>query len=277
MYASLLNTDIIDSIAKRLGGALRAQKLVSQYFSPALSDYHWVDEVEGIVATAHARTQINAWSISAGEDSIHEGKDGYTLRTPPKQYGDFCRIFKYNPRGYASIHLGAFITICCMMPVLFILSCEWILITAPFKKVVVQLRANQPRRREDNDRVAVPRTDTGRDRNGEGQTAAQGPQTQNSQPLDTSDEGPQEEASTARNMTPENVSDNPTQQHSDRATASTRPSSEGHPNSVNNIDQVKWEPLVISKILEWLYLFLCYGIWRPIARLLKTCSRGCGL
>jgi hypothetical protein len=34
-------------------------------------------------------TQINTWSIASGEDSIHEGKDGYILITPEDIYGDF--------------------------------------------------------------------------------------------------------------------------------------------------------------------------------------------
>lgn len=125
MYASLLKTDIYNSIEKRLGRGLIAQSKVSQYFSEALSDYHWVDEVERLVSTSHARTQINTWSIATGEDSTHEGKDGYTLITPKETYGDLCGMFKYNPPGYASFHLIPFILILFSFPVLLVLSRKW--------------------------------------------------------------------------------------------------------------------------------------------------------
>jgi hypothetical protein len=135
MYASLLKTDIYNSIEKRLGRGLLAQRMVSQYFSEALGDYHWVDEVERLVATLHARTQINAWSVASGEDSVHEGKDGYTLMTPPEKYGNLCGIFKYNPPGYASIHFVPLILVLLSFPVCWLLSMKWVSITGSFKGV----------------------------------------------------------------------------------------------------------------------------------------------
>jgi len=134
MYASLLKTDIYNSIEKRLGRGLLAQKMVSQYFSEALGDHHWVNEVEHLVATSHARTQINAWSIASGEDSIHEGKDGYTLRTPEEIYGNLCGMFKYNPPGYASIHFIPLILILLTLPSFWLLSLKWVWITQNFKE-----------------------------------------------------------------------------------------------------------------------------------------------
>ena len=131
MYASLLKTDMYNSIEKRLGRGLIAQSMVSQYFSEALGDDHWVDEVERLVATSHARTQINAWSIASGEDSLHEGKDGYTLITTEK-YGDLCGIFKYNPPGYASIHFISFILTLASFPLLRILSMKVVWFTPDY-------------------------------------------------------------------------------------------------------------------------------------------------
>jgi hypothetical protein len=125
MYASLLKTDVYNTIEKRLGRGLIAQSKVSQYFSEALSDHHWVEEVERLVATLHARTQINTWSVATGEDSVHEGKDGYTLITPEAIYGNFCGMFKYNPPGYASIRFIPFIFILLSFPILLFLSRKW--------------------------------------------------------------------------------------------------------------------------------------------------------
>lgn len=125
MYASLLKTDIFHAIEKRLGRALIAQRMVSQYFSDGLGDYHWVDEVKELVATSHARAQINTWSIASGEDSDLEGQHGYTEITKDKAtYGNLCGKFKFNPPEYASIHFGWFITVIVSLPVLRFLSLE---------------------------------------------------------------------------------------------------------------------------------------------------------
>ena len=125
MYASLLKTDIYNAIEKRLGRGLIAQSKVSQFFSDALGDHHWVDEVERLVATMHARTQINAWSIASGEDSIREGKDGYTLITPKDIYGNLCGMFKYNPPGYVSIRFWPFMATLSSFFVFLLLSRKW--------------------------------------------------------------------------------------------------------------------------------------------------------
>jgi hypothetical protein len=130
MYTSLLKTDIYNSIEKRLGRALIAQKMVSQYFSEGLSDFHWVDEVQNLVRTSHARTQINAWSVASGEDSIHEGKDGYTWRTRNEMiYGTLCGLLKYNPPGYTSFRYAPSWFVLCFFPGLAILSVKWSSIT----------------------------------------------------------------------------------------------------------------------------------------------------
>jgi hypothetical protein len=126
LYTSLYKTDIFDSIAKRLGRALLAQSLVSQYYSEALSDgsdgrdSQWIQEARNLVKTSLARTQINAWSVASGEDYIHEGRDGYVSVT--EGYGDLCGKFKYNPQEYASINYLASILILLSFPVIWILS-----------------------------------------------------------------------------------------------------------------------------------------------------------
>ncbi len=112
-------------IEKRLGRALLAQDKISQFNSDTLGSHHWGDEVRHIFASMNARTQINAWSIASGEDSIHEGKDGYVNIIDPKKYGNLCGMFKYNPRGYASIHYLAFIWVIASWPLFFSLSRKW--------------------------------------------------------------------------------------------------------------------------------------------------------
>lgn len=128
MWVSLLYTDVYDSIFKRQGRSLIAQSLVSEYFSEQLSDDHWVRELDNLVATSHARTQTNAWSIASDEDHAREGEDGYINYTPREKFGDFCGPFKYRPQGYGSIHFAAFLIVCCTLPVLFILALDWSLI-----------------------------------------------------------------------------------------------------------------------------------------------------
>jgi hypothetical protein len=126
LYAPIritLQTDIYYSIAKRQGRALLAQKVVAQYFSETLGEDPWVREVENLIKTSLARTQINAWSVASGEDSVHEGKDGYISLT--ENCGDLCGKFKYNPRGYHSLRFIPFIVIVCSLPALLLLILEW--------------------------------------------------------------------------------------------------------------------------------------------------------
>lgn len=155
MYASLLKTDIFDSIIKRLGRALLAQKLVSGYFSEALTpdcrgcDEHWVKEIKNLVATSHARTQINAWSIASGEDSKYRN-EGYDLVTPRETFGNFCENYKFNPTGYASIRFAAFVTIICTLPILFILSWDWTPISRGFHHAVIKFKGSRVSQRQRN-------------------------------------------------------------------------------------------------------------------------------
>ncbi|KAF2684654.1 hypothetical protein K458DRAFT_431541 [Lentithecium fluviatile CBS 122367] len=123
MYASLYKADIYYAIAKRQGRGLLAQNLVSQYFSEGLGDDPWVAEVQNLVSTALARAQVNAWSVASGEDSIHEGRDGYISLTDG--YGDLCGMFKYNPQGYHTLLFVPLIIVACALPGLWILSWDW--------------------------------------------------------------------------------------------------------------------------------------------------------
>jgi hypothetical protein len=104
---SLLNSNIYDSIAKRLGTALIAHGLISQYNSVALDDFHWVTEAERLFATSLARIQFDAMNIASGEDWVHVGQDGYVDKTPDEA-GDLCGIFKFKSTGYTNIDLWAF-------------------------------------------------------------------------------------------------------------------------------------------------------------------------
>ncbi|KAH8684472.1 hypothetical protein BGZ60DRAFT_523685 [Tricladium varicosporioides] len=125
MFASLCRANIYNAIEKHLGRGPIAQSKVSQLFSQAPDDHHWVDEVERLVATLHTRMRINIWSITIGEDSKHKGEDGSTWITPEDRYGNSYRMLKYNPPGYTSIrHLG-FLLILFSPPSFTILSWKW--------------------------------------------------------------------------------------------------------------------------------------------------------
>lgn len=123
MALSLLHSNTYDSIAKRLGSALLAQNKVSQYNSEALSNNHWISEMERLFSTSLARVQIDAWSIASGEDYAHVENDGYVDETP-NEAGNLCGWFKYNPPGYSHIRLVPLILLLLVLPVLWLLSLE---------------------------------------------------------------------------------------------------------------------------------------------------------
>jgi hypothetical protein len=123
LYSSLYNTDIYYSLEKRQGRSLLAQRKVSQYFSKGLGDEHWVSEVENWVWTALARTSINTWSVASGEDSVHEGKGGFTEMT--KNYGNLCGRYKYGPKGYQSLRFVPILLVALWLPFIWIMSWNW--------------------------------------------------------------------------------------------------------------------------------------------------------
>lgn len=99
LFTSLFQTDIFDSIKMPQGRALKAQEAVAGYFSTSLGPEAWANEVENLVTIAHARSQINAWSVASGEDSIHE-KERYQLVNGTE---NTCGLFKYRPQGFATL------------------------------------------------------------------------------------------------------------------------------------------------------------------------------
>lgn len=68
MKLSLENSNIYDSILKRLGTALLAQHKITQYTSEPLSDDHWMLEARRLFEISLARIQFDAWNIASGED-----------------------------------------------------------------------------------------------------------------------------------------------------------------------------------------------------------------
>jgi hypothetical protein len=126
IWTSLYKTFTFNSITKRLGRALLAQNLVSQYFSEPISDgsdggtAQWVQEVENLIKTSLARVQINAWSVAVGEDRIHEGLDEFDLYT--KGVPNLCDHFKYHPAGYIDIKAVPFFVILGLFPLFWLLS-----------------------------------------------------------------------------------------------------------------------------------------------------------
>jgi hypothetical protein len=249
MYASLLKTDIYNAIEKRLGRGLIAQSKVSQYFSEALGDHHWVDEVERLVATSHARTQINTWSIAKGEDSIHEGKDGYTLITPEEKYGNLCGMFKYNPPGYASIRFITLIFILLSFPLFLLLSRKW-----PWnngseaEEGASEYRQTRGVAREPLDPAAA-RPEIGE--TGTGASGVAGPSglTSANAPLGSGPEGPR-------------PTDPVVRQRIVRGGRTVDP-------LMGESDEIEWKPLVIQKIIEGLvmiaklgWLLLVFLIWK---------------
>jgi hypothetical protein len=265
MYASLLKTDIYNSIEKRLGRGLLAQSMVSQYFSEALGDHHWVNEVENLVATSYARAQINAWSIASGEDSVHEGKDGYTLRTPEEIYGNLCGMFKYNPPDYASIHSTPFILILLSLPSLWVLSLKWLpiarMIARTFKSEDVVGVGHEPLEARGIGQeqptpqpadLAATRSETGDTTTGTSDFVGPG----GPSALDTRDGAPQHQAPGGPGV------EQPTAPAQLADPIISRRSEEGGLATVtNDSPDVEWEPLIIEKIIEVISVMGKRGWW----------------
>jgi hypothetical protein len=138
LYASLFRTDVYFSIAKRQGRALLAQNKVSQYFSTALGDDPWVAEVSNLARISLARTSINTWSVASGEDSVHEGKDGFVDDT--KKYGNLCGRYKYNPQGYQSLRFVPLLLVAAWVPFIWFITLDWKPIESQVMKTFQGLR-----------------------------------------------------------------------------------------------------------------------------------------
>ncbi|KAF2126276.1 hypothetical protein P153DRAFT_89302 [Dothidotthia symphoricarpi CBS 119687] len=255
LYTSLHRTDIFDSIKKRQGRGLLAQKGVSKYFSDALGEYHWVDEMENLVAIAHARTQINAWSVASGEDSVHEGKDGYYQIT--ENYGNLCGKFKYSPEGYSGLNFVAFIIICLSLPVLCVVSLDWIPIetkvargTESIRNIFTNITSHTRASRAASGQISQP------------VGASQSQSSLNSQ--NTSGLGATDQSLTAvaATITPTAGTSTTaalpqTQMQPQNLQSQTAHDEEIEDRGVMKSDEIKWEPLVLHKLLllPWLVLW----------------------
>jgi hypothetical protein len=99
------------SIQKRLGSALLAQDMISQFKSRGLDDGHWMKEAKRLFLTSPARIQFDAFSIASGEDYTHEvNGDGYVNLTPP-QAGNLCGIWIFKNTDYLNIDFWSLIGI----------------------------------------------------------------------------------------------------------------------------------------------------------------------
>lgn len=128
MKLALKDSTIYNSISLRLGTALVAQDMVSQFQSLQLSEDHWMTEARRLFATSLAFAQIKAWSIGSGEDFVHEKDYGWKDQTPDEalESGGLCGLLKFNSTGYTDIDLLAFILLLVLpWPLTALLSTKW--------------------------------------------------------------------------------------------------------------------------------------------------------
>ncbi|KAE9369935.1 hypothetical protein N431DRAFT_414288 [Stipitochalara longipes BDJ] len=256
MYIALRKTNVYNAIIKRLGRALIAQSKVSVFFSQPLGDYHWVDEVERWVATLHAMTQINSWSTASGEDSIHEGKDGYTLITDPDEFGNLCDKFKFRPQGYASLLSVPFWFIVFSLPTFWVLSRKW----SSIRWIGNSIKGVFRRSKE------VGRTSEPMETQGASQEQAVPEPTisaaSDSETRETSAEA--EGVAGPSGSTTTNVRLDSDQEGLQLPRPSRRRVATGGTRSVATIEdsiEIKWEPMVIGKLIKGLYIVLIW-VWR---------------
>ncbi|KAF1817624.1 hypothetical protein P152DRAFT_25090 [Eremomyces bilateralis CBS 781.70] len=123
MRLSLLYSNIYDTISRRLGMALLAQRRISGYNSGPLEDNHWMSEVEMLFSTSLARIQFDAWSIASGEGHDRDGYiDGTPLEAGPP--GSLCGLFKFKTRSHKNINLVWFIAAVALLPFLWFITLE---------------------------------------------------------------------------------------------------------------------------------------------------------
>ncbi|KAH7081265.1 hypothetical protein BKA63DRAFT_561824 [Paraphoma chrysanthemicola] len=251
LYAALFKTETYYSFAKRQGRSLIAQKKVSQYFSLALGANAWVDEVENWVRTSLARTSINAWSVASGEDSVHEGEDGWFEATKP--YGNLCGYYKYNPQGYQTLRMWPLLLAVVSLPALWILSWHWLTAERRTKTSWRWLNAKILGLHTQQNNSRGHRPNTTRVRSSSDAT-----------PSRDSEHAPDEaagqaEAGPSSSQTPAT----PATEQEQLQTTGSRPVS-----SLSDQDTTEWEPLVLHKLLYCLWFLisrsLLYVIWVPI-------------
>lgn len=121
MKLALEFSNTYESISTRLGSALIAQEKISQFMSLPLNDTHWQIEAARMFSTSLARAQFDAWSIASGEDSVHEGVDGFINQTPDEA-GDLCGFFLFKSRGYVNFNTGLYFGFLAVLPASFLLT-----------------------------------------------------------------------------------------------------------------------------------------------------------
>lgn len=111
MKLALKDSTIYNSISLRLGTALVAQDMISQQNSLPLPDDHWETEARRLFATSLALAQLKVWSISSGEDQVHEDDLGWENQTPDEaeESGGLCNLLKFKSVGYTDVDLEAFL------------------------------------------------------------------------------------------------------------------------------------------------------------------------
>lgn len=121
MKWSLENSNIYDSMAWRLGGALLAQEKVSQSISTPLVPNQWEIEATQLFMTSLARIQFDAWNIATGEG---RERPGYVEVTPVQGRGKLCRLYKFRTTNYTNVNLIAFLFFITLALVIWVVSWE---------------------------------------------------------------------------------------------------------------------------------------------------------
>ena len=277
MYTSLLYTDIADAIERRLGRALLAQGMVSQYFSEPIEDEHWIKEVYHMENTSLARTQINAWSIATAEDSPFS--DTYILTPPANLTGDMRGLFKFNPTGYVSFRLWPFISVCLVPLAVWILSWK---VPKSWANALRETSEDTGSRDPSPDATSNAQTGTHEQRSARSPTpslrspASSGPEEGDlglTRPIQSTILGPREERD-MRDMRGSEVGPPSLQEESSAPTAPTSSSTPGPQNSpgadavcaaqagsgTGNADEddgpMGWEPVLFNYLVLLLYRIL---------------------
>jgi hypothetical protein len=166
---SLDHSDTYYSIAKRLGTALAAQDMISQYTSVPLGDRHWVLEAERLFATSLARVQFDAWSVGSGEDAPRLGEEGYRDETPAG-VGNLCGRVKFRSSGYTNVDALRFWLVMAITPLAWLLSLEVRTVVRAWRVIK---KGNRDSAEEEEDGAPDGRQDGERDDSQEGGQAGQ--------------------------------------------------------------------------------------------------------
>ena len=249
MKLSLEYSDTFNSIIRRLGTALIAQEKLAGFTSQQLDGDHWIAEAKRIFATSLAWIQFAAWSISSGEDRVHEGADGYKLQTPDEA-GDLCGLYKFKSAESTNIDLGALIGLLFVLPSLWFLSTE--------RRTVERCCGCWKRRNENQERRQQSVSESLRERTEENTTDSQAEQSDHG--VSRADENAGLDGQHAQANDGVDISS----RHSHRAGKRT--------------GYVEWEPLVVHSIIGgvvWVVTFFggLFGwlMWELLQILVRKC------